>query len=146
MYVTLIQKIKDTLAGTTGVASYSNVPGVAISSYPHVFFKPAGFINEFETGQENYITYSFIMVVMVTAEGDGGSNEKAFNTVLPSVIDNIIAKFNADWNQGTVDGHRIRVLIDSADAWEISEEENGVMAYAPLSVQFKMLSEISGVL
>jgi hypothetical protein len=140
MYQTLIAKIKTTLQNTTGVASFGNVPGEEITKYPHVFFKPAGFINQFETNEENYITYNFLMVVMVTTEGVGGSNAKAFDEVLPSVIDNIIQRFNADWDQGTIDGHRVTTLIDSADAWELSEEEKGMVAYAPLSVQIKLLT------
>ena len=139
MYETLIQKIKDTLTATTGVSSYSTVPGDTISSYPHVFFKPDGFSNEFYTGQDNEVIYSFLMIVMVSAEGTGGSADKAFAQVLPSVVDNIIAQFNADWDQGTIDGHRVRVLIDSASGWELSEEDKGLVAYAPLSVQIKSL-------
>jgi len=142
MYATIIQKIKDTLEDTTGVASYSIVPGAEITAYPHVFFKPDSFVNEFNSGQDNEVTYNFLMIVMVLAEGTGGSADKAFAQVLPSVVDNIIAKFNADWDQGTVGGHRVRVLIDSASAWELSEEDKGLVAYAPLSVQIRAVVNI----
>ena len=79
---------------------------------------------------------------MVSAEGVGGSADKAFAQVLPSVVDNIVAQFNQDWDQGTVDGHRVRSLIDSAAAWQLSEEDKGMVAYAPLSVQIKMLVDV----
>jgi len=142
MYETLIQKIKASLIATTGVASFSNVPGANITSYPHVFFKPDGFSNEFHTGQENETVYNFLMIVLVSAEGTGGSAEKAFTEVLPSVVDNIIEKFNADWDQGVIDGHRVRVLIDSAASWQLSEEDKGLVAYAPLSLQIKLLVNV----
>jgi len=142
MYAILIQKIKDSLTATTGVASFSTVPGTGITQYPHVFFKPDGFTNEFLTGQENEVIYNFLMIVMVLAEGTGGGSDKAFAQVLPSVVDNIVTRFNADWNGGVVNGHRIRVLIDSAGAWELSEEDNGLVAYAPLSVQIKVVVDV----
>jgi len=142
MYAILIQKIKDSLTATTGVASFSTVPGAAITEYPHVFFKPDGFTNEFLTGQENEMIYSFLMIVMVTAEGVGGSADKAFAQVLPSVVDNIVEQFNNDWNGGVVDGHRVRVLIDSAAGWELSEEDKALVAYAPLSVQIKVVVDV----
>lgn len=143
MYETLIAKIKATLeelkvAGL--IASYSTVPGAEITTWPHVFFKPDGFTNEFNTNKENEIVYSFLMLVMVTAvAGTNGGAEKAFTEVLPKVVDGITAKFNTDWDQGVVGGHRVRILIDSASSWELSEEEAGLVAYAPLSVQVKTL-------
>ena len=142
MYVQLIQKIKDTLAATNGVASYSIVPGEEITSYPHVFFKPDSFSNEFLTGQDNEVIYNFLMIVMVTAEGTGGSAGKAFAEVLPSVVDSIVAQFNADWDQGTIGGHRVRALVDSASSWELSEEDKGLVAYAPLSLHIKTILNI----
>lgn len=142
MYAILIQKIKDTLTATTDVQSFSTVPGEAITQYPHVFFKPDGFTNEFHTGQENEITYSFLMIVMVSAEGVGGSADKAFAQVLPVVVDAIVAQFNQDWDQGVVGGHRVRALVDSAASWQLSEEDKGLVAYAPLSVQIKALVDV----
>jgi len=142
MYQLLIAKIKATLTATTGVESFSTVPGSEITSYPHVFFKPDGFGNEFSSGQENEMIFNFIMIVMVSAEGIGGSPGKAFDETLPYVVDQIIAQFNADWDQGTIDGHRVRSLVDSASAWELSEESKGLVAYAPLSLQIKMQVDV----
>jgi len=142
MYATLIQKIKDTLDHISSVSQYGTTPGEEITGYPYVFFKPDGFINEFETGSENAVVYNFLMVVVVSTEGQGGSADHAFSTVLPSVVDDIVAQFNQDWDQGTIDGHRVRVLIDTASAWEMSEEEDGLQAYAPLNIQIRTLTEI----
>lgn len=142
MYATLIQKIKNTLALISSVSQYGTTPGEEITGYPYVFFKPEGFINEFETGQENAIVYNFMMIVVVSTEGQGGSVDHAFSTVLPSVVDDIVAQFNADWDQGTINGHRVRVLVDTAAAWEVTENDEGVEAYAPLNIQIRTLTDI----
>lgn len=82
----------------------------------------------------------FMLVVMVSGKGTGMTPETAFGTVLPHTVDAIIDKFNADWNQGTIDGHLVRVKIDSADSWEMSEEQDGLVAYAPLNLEVKLLT------
>jgi len=139
MYTTLIQNIKDTLAQVSSVSQYGTTPGEEITGYPYVFFKPDGFTNEFETGQENEVIYRFLMIVVVSTEGQGGSVDHAFSTVLPSVVDDIVAQFNADWDQGTVGGHRVRALVDTAAPWQVSQEDKAVVAYAPLNLQIKTL-------
>lgn len=141
MYANLIAKIKTTLSSITKVKQYSNVPGTPITSYPYVFFKPNGFANSFETNAENAKTYNFLMYVIVGAEAT--TTENVFDTVLPNVVDAIVAKFDQDWNQGTIDGHRVRVLITSAEAWELAEEQDGLVGYAPLNVEIRFLSEVN---
>lgn len=138
MYETLIGKINTTLSAVTSVKDVFSVPKTKLTKFPCVFFKPDGFINEFETNVENSATYRFMLLVMVGVAGT--TAETAFGTVLPHVVDDIINKFNADWNQGTIDGHRVRVKIDSAAPWELSEEEDGLIAYAPLSVEIRLLT------
>jgi hypothetical protein len=141
MYATLIAKIKATLSSVTKVKQYSNVPGTKINYYPYVFFKPNGFSSAFETNQENAKTFNFMMYVIVGAEAT--TKEKVFDDVLPGVVDAIVEAFDAEWNGGTVDGHRVRVLINSAEAWELAEEADGLVGYAPLNVEIRFLSEIS---
>jgi len=142
MYATLISKIETTLGNVSSVSQYGNVPGESITGYPYVFFKPDGFTNDFETNEENEMIYRFLMVVVVSAEGTGGSISHAFATVLPAVVDDIVAQFNQDWDQGVVDGHRVRALVDSAAPWQVSEEEGAVVAYAPLNLQIKALVSV----
>ncbi|HBT75035.1 TPA: hypothetical protein DEB29_03485 [Candidatus Wolfebacteria bacterium] len=138
MYEQLVIKIKATLAEVTQVKDVFSVPKTKLTKFPCVFFKPSGFTNTFETQNENMATYRFMMIVMV---GTAQTTEaQAFDVILPRTVDAIIAKFNADWNQGTIDGHRVWVKIDSADAWELSQEEDGLVAYAPLNVEIKLLT------
>lgn len=139
MYETLISKIRTTLESVTNVKDVFSVPKTKLTSFPAVFFKPAGFTNTFETQVENMAVYRFLAIVMV------GTNAQlppstAFDTILPHTVDAIIAQFNQDWNQGTVDGHRVTVKIDSADSWELSEEEDGLIAYAPLNIEVRLLT------
>jgi hypothetical protein len=141
MYETLIAKTKTTLESVTQVKDVFTVPKSKLTAFPAVFFKPEGFSNVFETGQENFATYRFMMIVMVGVSGNL-TQAQAFNTVLPRTVDAIIEKFNEDWDAGTIDGHRVWTKIDSADAWELSEEEDGLVAYAPLNVEIKLLTTI----
>lgn len=140
MYETLINKISATLGEVASVKDVFSVPKTKLTKFPCVFFKPTGFQNTFETQNENFAIYRFLMIVMVSGKGTNNTPEIAFGTVLPHVVDDIIVKFDASWNQGTIDGHRVTAKIDSADAWELSEEEDGLIAYAPLNVEVRLLT------
>lgn len=139
MWETLISKIQTTLDGVENVKDAFSVPKTKLTKYPAVFFKPTSFQNSFETQVENLAYYRFIMIVIV-GTNDQMPPSTAFNTILPHTVDAIIAKFNKDWNAGTIDGHRVTVKIDSADEWQMSEEEDGLVAYAPLHVEFRLLT------
>jgi len=138
MYTTLIQKIRETLESVPEIKDVFSVPKTKLTKFPCVFYKPAGLTNTFETNSENMAVYRFMMVVMVGTSGT--TPEVAFGTVLPHTVDAIIAQFNQDWNQGVITGHRCTVKIDSADSWEMSEEEDGLVAYAPLYVEMRLLT------
>jgi hypothetical protein len=139
MYETLIGKIQTTLEAVENVKDVFSTPKTKLTKFPAVFFKPAAFTNTFETNSENMAIYRFIVIVMIGCNQELKPSQ-AFSTVLPHTVDAIIAKFNSDWNQGTIDGHRVTVKVDSADAWEISEEEDGLIAYAPLNVEIRLLT------
>lgn len=138
MYETLIGKITTTLEAVPNVKDVFSVPKNKLTKFPCVFFKPTAFTNTFETQVENMAVYRFMMIVMVGATQI--TPAEAFSTILPHTVDAIIAKFNADWNQGVIEGHRVVVKIDSADSWEMSEEEDGLVAYAPLNVEIRLLT------
>jgi hypothetical protein len=138
MYETLIAKIQTTLESVTKVKEVFSVPKTKLTKFPCVFFKPLAFTNAFETNVENSAAYRFLLVVIVGTSGTTPTT--AFNTILPRTVDAIIAQFNEDWDGGTVDGHRTRVKIDSADAWELSEEQDGLVAYAPLTCEIRLLT------
>lgn len=141
MYETLIAKVQTTLESIERVKDVFSTPKTKLDKFPAVFFKPDAFNNSFNTNQENEAIYRFMMIVMVGVSGNLTKDE-AFNTILPKTVDAIIEKFDAEWDQGTIDGHRVVTKIDSADSWELSEEEDGLIAYAPLNVEIKLLTSI----
>ena len=138
MYSTLIAKIKTTLESVTQVKDVFSTPKNKLTKFPCVFFKPAGFTNDFATNSENEIIYRFLMYVIIGTQQTTKAN--VFDTVLPNTVDAIIAAFDAGCNYGTINGHRVRVKIDSAEAWELSQEEDGLVAYAPLNIEIKLLT------
>jgi len=137
MYESLIAKINETLLEVPNVKDVFSVPKTKLTKFPAVFFKPAGLSNTFETNNSNLAIYRFLMIVMIGTNSSIKPSE-AFQTVLPHTVDSIIDKFNEKWDMGTIDGHRITVKIDSADAWELSEEEDGIIAYAPMNIEIKL--------
>lgn len=138
MYETILAKIATTLGTITKVKDSFSIPKTGLTEFPCVFYKPLGFTNEFATTTENYKVYRFLMIVMVGASNQTVAN--AFGVILPKVVDDIIAAFDGAWNQGTIEGHRVTAKVDSADAWEVSEEQTGLIAYAPLTLEVRVLT------
>jgi len=139
MYETLIAKIKTTLEAVDNVKDVFTGPKTKMTKFPAVYFAPAGFTNTFETNNENMAIYRFLAIVLVGTNTQLPISE-AFQTILPHTVDAIISKFNESWNGGTIEGHRVTVKIDSADAWQVSEEEDGLTAYAPLNIEVRLLT------
>lgn len=143
MYATLIGKINATLQKVVGsgqLAEFFNYPKTKIDSYPAVYFQPSGFDNTFESESQNMKIYRFMMVVIVNKSGT--TTEDIFGTVLPNVVDAIVAQFDADWDQGTIDGGRVWARLDTADPWEFAEDQDGLTAYAPLNLEVKVVHSV----
>jgi hypothetical protein len=141
MYATLMTRIKTTLQKVVDsgeLAQYFNYPKTKLDEYPAVYFQPNGFDNNFETESQNMKIYRFLMVVIVNKSGT--TTEEVFSTILPNVVDAIVAQFDTDWNQGTIDGGRVWAKIDTADPWEYDEDQDGLTAYAPLNLEIKLVS------
>jgi hypothetical protein len=138
MYATLIALITTTLGQVTQVKEVFSAPKTKIDKFPAVYFQPAGMENSFETRVENKKYYRFLALVIVGTQGT--TKEHVFNTVLPATVDAIVAKFDAEWNGGTIDGHRVTVKVDSADQWEVSQEQDGIVCYAPLNIEVMVLT------
>lgn len=134
----LIAKVRATLESVTNIKDVFSLPKTKLTKFPCVFFKPYGFTNNFETQNENMAVYRFLMVVMVGTTQTTMQN--AYEVVLPHTVDALIAQFNEDWNAGTIDGHRVTVKVESADPWEVSEEQDGLVAYAPLICEVRLLT------
>lgn len=146
MYATLITKIGETLETVKSnqkIASYHAYPKSDIQNFPAVMYLPQGFTNTFETTTQNTKVYRFLVMVIINIEGEGMSAEIAYTTTLPTVVDALVGQFDADWNKGTIAGSRVTVKLDSADAWELTEDQDGLTAYAPLNLEIMTVGEIS---
>ena len=137
MYTTLIDKIEETLEKVDKIAKIYAYPVSKIEGYPAVIFQPADFENSFSTSNENYKIYKFKMWVIVN--GEKKSMKKIFATVLPNVVDDIIAQFDEDWDSGTIEGHRCWVKVDSG-YWTTDSTQDSQTAYAELDLVIKVLT------
>jgi hypothetical protein len=137
-YATLIPSIKATIESVTEVKDCFTTPKTKLTKFPAVYFRPFGMENAYETNSENAKTYDFQLLVLVGTSGT--TVEAAFGTVLPKVVDALIAKFDSEWNRGTIAGHRVRAVLSSADAWQVSEEQDGTVCYAPMTLKVRLLT------
>lgn len=137
IYGTLIQKVSDTIATVTAIKAIYAYPTTKVTQYPAVIFFPDSFDNSFESTKDNKKVYRFKLYVVVGA----AQKDKVdiFSTVLPKAVDAVIAAFDAGWDAGTINGHRVSVLINSG-AWSMAVSEEGLEATAELTVEFRLLT------
>lgn len=138
MYATLIPSIKaivEAVPAVKEVYAYP-LPGNP-KQYPAVIFFPDTFENSFETVAENRKLYRFKMwIVVALASTD---EQAAFTSILPNVVDKLMAKFDEAWNGGTIDGHRVWHVLDSG-FWGLAEEQSGKRAFAELTLTVQLLT------
>lgn len=132
----LITSIKSTLSNVGSVKKvYAHPFAGNPEKYPAVIFYPIGFDNDFSDVSDNMKNYRFKIYGIVSAEIY--SDEDIFETILPNMVDEILEKFDEDWNYGTINGHRVWSLINTG-LWGKSEEENGVEAWVEMDLIIKM--------
>lgn len=138
IYTTLFTAIQSRLETVTAVKAIYPYPTETVEKYPAAIYFPDAFENAFQSTIENEKTIHFKLFVVV------GSTQKdkydIFNTVLPNAVDTVISAFDAEWDVGTIDGHRVRVLISSG-SWTMAQSPQGIEAQAELTVEFKLLTE-----
>jgi len=142
MFTTLIPAIKavlDTLTGAgqpfTSIYDRPLAKDETIEAYPAVVFYPVAVTNEFMTNVENSKQYDFKVFVMTEVEVAGIAT--AFNTILAGAVDDVIQKFDDEWDGGVVSGHRVWYRLESGD-WYLTQEQNGLLATAELNLQIKL--------
>lgn len=137
-YQTIIPNIKSTIESVTAVRVVYEYPlDGAPKQYPSVIFYPDSFENAYETTSENKKSYRFKMWIVVDL---AGTNEQtAFNSILPNVVDDVIAAFDANWDGGTIDGHRVWYTMENG-AWGLSTEQKSKRAYAEMNLTVQMLT------
>jgi len=143
MYQELIQKIKTILEGVPAVKSiypYALREGEKIASYPSVIYFPTGSTNSFETNAENFKEYNFNLYVICSVEQIG--NEDVAVSILPNVIDKIIAEFDSKWSVNAISGKRTWLKISSMSDWTLPYSDAGIEMSAQLTLTIKTLTEI----
>ena len=142
MYATLITNIKSILDTLTGVGQKLSVvydhplnKGDTISGYPAVVFYPVAHENAFMSNEENFKEYRFKVFVLVECEV--ASIENVFKTILAEAVDDVVQKFDDEWNGGVISGHRVWYRMTSGD-WYLDQEESGLVATAELNLLIKL--------
>lgn len=136
-YQVLIPAIKAVLASVSEIKEVAAHPAQKISKYPAAIFYPVNVDNSFEDTADNMKIYNFKLFVVV---GVGQTTiENVFTTILPKAVDAVMAKFDAEWDGGNIDGHRVIYLLNSAE-WGMSPTEQGLEAYAEFNLQIKLLT------
>jgi hypothetical protein len=109
----------------------------SFDTYPAVIVLQDSFDNAFETNVENAKDYTFRMWIVIGCGGD--TVENVWTVALPKAIDAVVAAFDAAWNGGTIDGHRIRYLISNG-ASSMVVAGDGREAVAELALSIKVLT------
>lgn len=143
MYATLLTKIETILTGITRVKLVSMYPRTDFNVFPAVTVNPAGVENSFDTVAENMKVYRFDIDVIVGIN-EALTQEVAYTTTMPNVIDDIITAFDNAWDNGTsTEGHRIWQKIDLAESWQTVNQTDGIMLYAPLTLEVKVITNVA---
>jgi len=132
----LIAAIKATLADVSSVKEVIAHPFAGSpTKFPAVVFYPVGFDNDFMSTQENFKTYRFkLWLIISTGEY---TDEEVFEEILPKAIDELLEKFDNDWDDGTIDGHRAWGLVNTG-VFGKGEEEGGATAWVEADLLIKV--------
>lgn len=145
MWETLISQIKTTLDELTGsgnpLAYVYDFPQTKIEGYPAALFFPSNFSNRYDSTVENAKEYQFSIFLLLETEIAG--MQTSYNTIMPALLDQVIAKIDEDWDGGqtTIGSHRIWWTLGSG-AWGLVEGEKQTYLQAELTLTVKFNSNI----
>lgn len=145
MWETLISQIKTTLDELTGsgqpIAYVYDYPETKLQGYPAAIFFPSDFTNIYDGNQENKKEYQFSIFLLLETKVAG--KQQAYNTIMPALLDQVIAKIDEDWNGGTtaIGGHRVWWTLSSG-AWGLVEAEKQEYLQAELTLTIKFNTNI----
>lgn len=139
IYPTLNSKINTILEGVDRVKKIYPYPATKIDAYPAAVYYPSTFENRYETTGSNFKIYGYKLWIVVNTEGT--TVENVFDTVMPKVVDAVLAAFDEGWDFDTIDGHRAWTTVETG-AWTVSEEQAGVEVTAEIDLTVKMLTNI----
>ena len=126
-----IKSILKAIPSVKEVFMYPAVP----TKYPAVVCMSENMDNSFETTSENFKVYRFKIWIEIAIVGTTETN--VFESVLPQVSDAVIAKFDAEWNGGTISGHRVwQVISGGREGYVVNEKSKS--AYKELTLTVKL--------
>lgn len=135
MYNYLIPRIEallKTIDSVKGVYPYP-LPGNPKES-PTVVFVPDTLDNSFEDTASDFKIYRFKLWIVISIAGT--DEKKVFGSILPKVMDDVIQTFDQNWNGGSVDGHRIWQIVNTAN-WQYIVNDSGKTAIAELNLEVR---------
>jgi hypothetical protein len=140
MYATLIPIIKAKLQAVTAVKSVWCYPEKKIDKFPCVIFRPDALSNGYETTIENAKAYTFQLWVIIGLSGT--TADDVFTKYMPKAVDAVVAALDTGWDFGTSGGHRMRAIVSSAGPWQLAEEQDGAVCFAPLTLEVRLSNSI----
>ena len=142
MYSEISSKIQTLAEGIDGIKEIFNRPldkGESPTKYPALIYFPSpdGFVNSYETTNENalYINYKIYLMVSV----NGTTIENIYSTVMPNLLEELRNTFNNNWNLRNVGGHSIRSLLSNG-GWETDKTNNGIEVISDNTLTIKTLT------
>ena len=131
--------VQNTLEGVEAIKAVYPYPIERVEKYPAAIFFPDTLTNQMhDTNTNEKVTRFKLYIVVGSAQK---TNAQIFNTILPKAVDAVLAAFDAAWDAGTIDGHRVRMLVSGGD-WSMAPTPEGLEAQAELTVEFRALTSI----
>jgi hypothetical protein len=135
----ILTKIRATLEGIPAIKEVYGFPlNGSPKKFPAAIFFFDRFDNTFDTVATNFKILNF--KIYLTVNVSGSDVKTVYESVMPKLTDQVIAKFDADWNMGTLEGHRIWCLLTGGNV-TLSNEEKSQEVTADLTLQVKLSTE-----
>lgn len=144
MIATLVQNIKTTLNTLVGsgkpIQAVYSYPETSLTGFPSAIFFLTDYLNNFDSNEENSKEVRFSIFILCELKVGGISN--VYESVMPGLIDTVVAKFDDTWNQGaTVSGNRVWWNLSSG-SWVRVEVQQETVLQAELILTVKYNNSI----
>lgn len=137
IYPQLNTKINSILSNVTEIQDIYAYPASSIDKYPAAIYYPSSLENDFDSTGDNFKVYGYKLWIVVNAQGTTVGN--VFSSVMPAVMDSVLAEIDKEWSFDNIDGHRVWGKVDTG-LWTVSEEQAGIEVAAEIDLSVKMLT------
>lgn len=139
IYPELNTKIHSILSGCDKISVIYQCPEENIESYPAAIFYPSTLEVTPETTQENMSVYGYKLWLVISTAGT--DIDTVFSTLMPNLLDQVLAEFAKNWSFTNIDGHRVWAGIN-VGSWDVSTQQNGVEVSVEIDLTVKMLTSL----